>query len=67
VKLRLGIRQRFVLDEGLEPMEEYRYRPWFGQGSGLYTHESIQVGFGWADIETPDYWSFIITTEVDWP
>jgi hypothetical protein len=78
--LRIGIRQRFVLDEVCDengnPVPVECLRP-YGWVVGLdveenpdlvpkfYAHESIQVGLCWADIEHDDHWSFVITTEVD--
>jgi hypothetical protein len=76
-KLRLGIRQLFVLDEmtdeqGREiPCERLRplgHRWDYDEGAFepvMYTHDSIQVGYGWGDVERCGYWEFLITTEVE--
>ncbi len=77
MKPRLGIRQRFVLDEASDdrgyrvPLE--RLQPlgkrWSDVLRGfipfVYTHDVVRVGFKGRDIEPCGYWDFFITTEVE--
>lgn len=77
MKLKLGIRQRFVLDEANDdrgnPIPLERLRPmghrWdYDEGEMepvLYTHDSLQLGYGWGDVERCGYWEFLLTTAID--
>jgi hypothetical protein len=79
LRLRLGIRQWFVLDtleddhgnpipvEVLLPRGELVVCDDEGEiciVPKLYTHRSIQVGFGWNPVVTCGVSGFLITTEV---